>query len=90
MIENIATRMVRKMQKEKLLDSQMEEHNVYALITLTEKWLTIITIMIIALFLGKIVPTLFFCFFSFHYERERGDIMLRNSGYAISKVIYHI
>lgn len=72
MIENIATRMVRKMQKEELLDSQMEEHNVYALITLTEKWLTIITIMIIALFLETIVPTVFFLLFFFSLRKRTG------------------
>ncbi len=72
MIENIATRVVRKMQKEKLLDSQMEEHNVYALITLTEKWLTIITIMIIALFLETIVPTVFFLLFFFSLRKRTG------------------
>lgn len=72
MIENIATRVVRKMQKEKLLNSQMEKHNVYAMIMLLEKWLTLITIMIIALFLKKIVPTVFFVLFFFSLRKRTG------------------
>ena len=78
MIENIATRMVRKMQKEKLLDSQMEEHNVYAMITLLEKWLTLITIIILALVLGILVPTVLFLLFFFSLRKRTG-------GYHASK-----
>lgn len=72
MVENIVIKFVRKMQEEKLLDSKMEEYNVYALITLTEKWLTIITIMVIALAFKRVVPTVFFLLFFFSLRKRTG------------------
>lgn len=72
MIEKAATHIVRKMQREHLLNSDMEEHNIYALITLTEKWLTVTTIIVLSLIFEKVVPTFCFLMFFFSLRKRTG------------------
>ncbi len=66
MIEKIAANLIGQMIRDKLVDESHREWYEYALISLSERFLTIGTILLISIWMKVFVPTLFFLFFSWN------------------------
>lgn len=60
MVEMIADAIVDQMEQEEILCSEMREHYIYALITIIEKWITILSILFISILLKQAVPIILF------------------------------
>lgn len=78
MMEKIANAIVREMEKEKLLDHEMNEYYVYALVTLVERWLTIGTIICISFIYNNLFPTVLFLMFFLSLRKRTGGFHAKN------------
>lgn len=78
MMEKIANAIVREMEKEKLLDHEMNEYYVYALVTLVERWLTIGTIICISFIYNNLLPTVLFLMFFLSLRKRTGGFHAKN------------
>lgn len=72
MVEKIAIAIVSQMGEEKLISQDRKEHYVYALVTMTEKWITVGTIIGISLVVNQFIPTLFFLGFFLCLRKRTG------------------
>jgi accessory gene regulator B len=72
MVERLSIAIVNQIKKENFLDKDMEEQYVYALITITEKWLTVATIIGISVFSKKVIPTILFLMFFLSLRKLTG------------------
>lgn len=72
MIEAAANKIVEQMEKENLLIYNMKEHYVYAFIVVIEKWITVLTIILISLFFNKFIPSVIFLIFFFSLRKRTG------------------
>lgn len=72
MVDKIAVAIVSQMGKEELIEEDRKEHYVYALIIMTEKIITIGSILVISLFLKQFIPTLFFLGFFLCLRKRTG------------------
>ncbi len=64
MIERIAINLVAQMTEERLIHKDMEERYVYVAVSWIEKFITVISIVVISIVVKQLLPTLFFCCFS--------------------------
>ena len=72
MIEKIAANLIGQMIRDKLVDESHREWYEYALISLSERFLTIGTILLISIWMKVFVPTLFFLFFFLELRKRTG------------------
>lgn len=72
MVEMIANAIVDQMEKEKLLNADMREHYLYALITTIERWITIFSILCIAVIFKRVVPIILFLAFFLSLRKRTG------------------
>lgn len=72
MVEKIAIAIVGQMGNEKMISQNMKEHYVYALIMMTEKWITVGSIIGISFLLKQFLPTLFFLGFFLCLRKRTG------------------
>jgi len=78
MVEKMTIKLVRKLEDEKLINMEHREHYEYALITMAERYITIGTIVLLAVIYKQIIPTL--CFTSFFFSLRK-----RTGGYHANK-----
>lgn len=66
MVHKMVKTVVNQMESNKMIDEELKECYIYALVTLAERWVTIITIVIISLMWDKFIPSIIFliCFLS--------------------------
>ncbi len=72
MVERIANAIVDQMEEKRILQSEMKEHYLYALITTIEKWLTIISILCIGVVFKQIIPMMLFLAFFLSLRKRTG------------------
>jgi len=72
LIEKIALRLVCRMEEEKLISSSDCEYYQYALITLTERIITIGSMLLIGLLCRQIISTIFFLVFFLSLRKRTG------------------
>lgn len=72
MVEKIATAIVGQMGDEKMISQNMKENYVYALIIMTERWITVGSILGISLIIKQFIPTLFFLGFFLCLRKRTG------------------
>ncbi|KAB1438475.1 accessory gene regulator B family protein [Candidatus Galacturonibacter soehngenii] len=72
MVEKIAIAIVGQMGNEKMISQNMKERYVYALIMMTEKWITVGSIIGISFLLKQFLPTLFFLGFFLCLRKRTG------------------
>ena len=72
MFEKIANAIVEQLEKEKLIEKCMKEQYLYALLTMTERWITITTIVVISLISNLFVPTCLFLLFFLSLRKRTG------------------
>lgn len=72
MVEMIANTIVNQMEEEKFLSQEMKEHYIYALITMIEKWITVISVFCISIFFEQIVPMVIFLAFFLTLRKRTG------------------
>lgn len=80
MVEMIANAIVEQMEEEKFLYPEMKEHYVYALITMIEKWITIISIFCIGVALGQVIPMMLFLTFFLTLRKRTGGFHANSFG----------
>lgn len=72
MVEMIANVIVDQMEEERFLCREMKEHYVYAIITMIEKWITVISIFCIGIFFEQFVPMVLFLAFFLTLRKRTG------------------
>jgi len=72
MVEMIANAIVDQMEEEKILQTEMREHYLYALITTIEKWITIVSILCIGVIFKQVVPVMLFLTFFLSLRKRTG------------------
>lgn len=72
MFEKIAANMAKHMAEENLIEKEQEEYYSYAIVTQSEQFLTIGTILLISLFIDELVSTLFFLMFFLSLRKRTG------------------
>ena len=73
MVEKIAIRIVGRLKEECLINATDEEYYEYAVITIIERYITVITLLLLGMAYGQILPTVcFLCFFLSLRKRTGG------------------
>lgn len=72
MIERLANGLIEQMTEEKMIDQDLKEHYIYAFITLTERFITVGSIILISFVVKMFIPTIFFLFFFFALRKRTG------------------
>lgn len=64
MVEIFVNNLVNQMEKEAILKAEMREYYIYMLVVISEKWITILSILCLGFLMKKIIPTVLFllCF----------------------------
>ena len=72
MLEKLLCKIVNHMETEEIIDSEWRDYYIYALVTMVEKWITIVSIIGISVAIKKIVPTMIFLIFFFSLRKRTG------------------
>lgn len=72
MVEIMVNAIVEQMEEERFFCPEMKEHYVYALITMIERWITVISIFCIGVALGQIIPMMLFLAFFLTLRKRTG------------------
>lgn len=72
MVEKMAMKLVQKLEKERLINREVIEHYEYATITLMERLITMVSILLIAIAYNKVLPTICFLFFFLSLRKRTG------------------
>lgn len=76
MIKRIAIDLVGQMAETELIDKNMEERYVYALVCWLEKFITVGTVILISVAVQRLLPTLFFLVFFLGLRKRTGGFHL--------------
>ena len=76
MIERIAINLVAQMTEERLIHKDMEERYVYVAVSWIEKFITVISIVVISIVVKQLLPTLFFLLFFLGLRKRTGGYHL--------------
>lgn len=92
MIEKIANDLVEQMTKEKLIHKDMAERYIYVATSWMEKFIVILTIMLISIIVKMFLPTIFFLFFFLELRKRTGGYHLNKfyQCYIATIVLYLI
>lgn len=104
MVEIFVNSLVNQMEKEALLKTEMREHYIYMLVVMSEKWITILSILCLSILLKKVIPTVLFLLCFIPLRRRTGGyhadkfwkcylgtlIIYLMINYLCSIVVYHM
>lgn len=76
MIEKVATELVIQMAEENMVDDEQKGYYIYSLIKLMERFITIGTLLFVAILLKKFVPTVLFLLFFLALRKRTGGFHL--------------
>lgn len=72
MVERLASLIIGQMEKEKLMEQRREEEYVYAFVTITEKWITVASVMGISFMFKQFIPEVLFLMFFLALRKRTG------------------
>lgn len=72
MVEMLANAIADQMEEERILQPEMKEHYVYALITTIEKWITSLSILCIGVIFKQVLPMSLFLLFFLSLRKRTG------------------
>lgn len=78
MIEKMAVNLVAQMAGKGIIDRQMQEYYVYAFVSMTERVITIGSILMISFLSGTVIPTLLFLVFFLSLRKRTGGFHLHS------------
>ncbi|MDE6434816.1 MAG: accessory gene regulator B family protein [Lachnospiraceae bacterium] len=92
MIEVLIQKLVNAFVANELISEDEREKYLYTLLCLVESWLTIGSILLIGFFIGKLLPTICFCFCFFSLRYRTGGFHLPTFAYCYigSLVLYGV
>lgn len=104
MVEIFVNNLVNQMEKESLLKAEMREYYIYMLVVISEKWITIFSILCMSILLKKVIPTVLFLLCFIPLRRRTGGyhadkfwkcylgtlIIYSMINYLCSIVVYHM
>lgn len=104
MVEIFVNNLVNQMEKESLLKAEMREYYIYMLVVISEKWITILSILCLGFLMKKVIPTVLFlvCFIPLRrrtggYHADKfwkcylGTLIIYSMiNYLCSIVVYHM
>ena len=65
-------KVVNQMEAEQIIDYELREHYIYALVTMVERWITVGSILIISFISKNFIPTIFFLISFFSLRKRTG------------------
>lgn len=72
MLEKMLCKVVNQMEAEQIIDYELREHYIYALVTMVERWITVGSILIISFISKNFIPTIFFLISFFSLRKRTG------------------
>lgn len=76
MIERLANDLICQMSEARIIDKDMEERYIYVFICWIEKFITVVSIIVISLMFHKLLPTIFFLVFFLELRKRTGGYHL--------------
>lgn len=83
MVEIFVNSLVKQMEKEAILKAEMREYYVYMLVVISEKWITIFSILCMSILLKKVIPTILFLLCFIPLRRRTGGYHADDFGNVI-------
>lgn len=90
MVEKMTLKLVQRLEQEQLISNDLSDYYEYAIITLIERFLTIGTIVFLALIYQELIPTILFLLVFFSLRKRTGGFHAKNflSCYLMTVLTY--